>query len=92
MGWPKGKRRVEQGNSVFEPTEEVSTPLIDAPSDFDGFSDWAQRRRIADGVVLVSLSHPDAPKQGHFDGLFSGFSLSVGNPHAKWADGSEYPS
>lgn len=85
--------RAQQGNAAQAELMAPATPAgASTPAQFDAFVDWCERKRIADGVVVVSLTHPDAGQATHREGLFSGFAVGVGEPGARWSDGSAYPA
>lgn len=93
MGWTKGRKRgAEQGNDSSLP--DVPGPTSDeaAPEGLDDFIAWAERRFLHNGVVVVSMTHPDVKAARAWDGVYSGFQLAPGPASAKWSSGAAYPA
>ena len=84
------KPRAQQGEEAALAAEQAQQGEEAVPDDFDGFTAWAQRAKVNDGVVLVALTHPDVLEPRHMDGTFSGFCVAPGGPSATWSDGSVY--
>ena len=85
------QRKAQQGEEAAKAAEQAQQGEEAVPEDFDGFTAWAQRAKVNDGVVLVALTHPDVLEPRHMDGTFSGFRLAPGPASATWNDGSTHP-
>ena len=96
MAWPKGRPRgAQQGNAAEAPGAEAGSAaesaVAVAPESLPDFREWAERLKIPDGVVLVELSHPDAPSESTvWPGAFSGYRSGQGVRSAKWSDGTSF--
>lgn len=69
-------------------TEPTTTPP--APAEVPELTDFlrqAEAARIADDVVLVSASHPNATDGQVWQGIYSGVRLSRGEMSATYSDG-----
>ena len=85
----EGRRNAaEQGNEAESPVVAVVAPAVSVAS-LPEFIASIEGLRVADGVVLAHVSHPQAVGDV-FDGRYSGIRTTQGPVSAKWSDGTDY--
>lgn len=86
-----GRRNVAEQGAEAAPVAQIEAMSADpAPVNAVGLAEFIaalEGRRIAEGIVLVHVSHPDATGE-LFQSKFSGVRTSQGPIRAMWSDGT----
>lgn len=87
---PREARRnaAEQGDDVSPPAVVFEAPKPAIHGSMIDYIAAIEGERLADGVVLVRVSHPGAVTGVH-QGRYSGIHTSQGPEMAHWSDGTQ---
>lgn len=82
------RNAAEQGSDTSLPAVTFEAPKPAIHASLADYIASVEGSRLADGIVLVRVSHPDAVTGIH-QGRFSGIHTSQGPEVAYWSDGTQ---